>query len=121
MDESKWGQDIAPFEGEISRCSRYLDAAVGLLADKAILEVELLATVQYAWCALVASGEEGSESEVTEFIRAWSQEKEEKFPPERVRFALNLLQESGWLGPGRPDRPSPLADPSPVPGEVLLA
>lgn len=121
LDEAAWLKVIEPLAGEIAEYSKYLDAAVDLLKGWPLPEVELLATVQYGWCELVAGGLEGSPEEVEEYVQQWSQEKRRKFPPERIRGALELLRRSGWLGPLGPGKPSPLLDPVPEAGEAVFA
>lgn len=121
LDEAAWTEAVEPFRKDVEQNSKYLDAAVDLLKHRSIEEAELLATVQYGWCMVVASGGLGDEVEVQEYVARWSKEKKEKFTPEHVRKALEELGEAGWLGPSAPGKPSPLVDPAPEPGHAVLA
>lgn len=121
LDIDDWLEAIQPMLADIEPYSKYLQTAVDLLNGRSLVDVELLATVQYAWCSLIASGLEGTEAEVIDFVHQWSKEKQAKFPADRVREALGILLKAGWLGPLGPGHPSPLIDPVPIEGEAVLS
>src|SRR5207249_1207813 len=60
LDEKGWQEATSEFRQDIDHYSTYLNASVNLLKNRSLRDVELLATVQYAWCALVVSGAEGN-------------------------------------------------------------
>jgi uncharacterized protein YwgA len=120
LDEPAWMKAIEPHKAALEAHDKYIEAAVDLLLNRPLEEVELLATVEYGWARLVGSGEEGSEDQVERFVSEWSEEKRERFPRSRVRHALEILHARGWLGPTAAEAPSPLVEPNPAPGNVLL-
>ncbi|MBI4865062.1 MAG: macro domain-containing protein [Candidatus Riflebacteria bacterium] len=99
LDMDAWQQDVSSCRELLEHSRKSLERAVQILAGASLHEAELLATVLYAWNALVCSGELGAEKEVIDFIQHWSPEKKDKFTEADVIQALESLDADGWLGP----------------------
>lgn len=121
LDEEAWLRSLEPLSDELSALRHYIDSAVALLHGHSLDEAELLSTVQYAWCADVASGGAGRLEDICDFVATWSEEKRLRFPEEHVERALCLLDDAGWLGPKGPGDTSPLCQPEPETGVEMLA
>jgi O-acetyl-ADP-ribose deacetylase (regulator of RNase III)/uncharacterized protein YwgA len=119
LDEEAWQRDVSPRRGLLERSRRSLERAVQILAGASLRDAELLATVLYAWDALVCSGELGAAEEVIDFIHHWSQEKKEKYTKADVVRALESLDSDGWLGPREGEADSEIRT-STIQGALLL-
>jgi len=120
LDEPAWYKAIQPLADELKPYSKYIDASVDLLKGRPLDEVELLATVQYAWCDLISAGLSGTDGEIGDYIHSWSREKQDKFSSTLIGRALSTLQGQGWLGPGEKNGISPLLNPAPQRGTATF-
>jgi O-acetyl-ADP-ribose deacetylase (regulator of RNase III)/uncharacterized protein YwgA len=95
LDEQEWLYAIHDFENGLPEIRRKILAAIEIIKEHSNLEeTELLSTVLFAWCALLASGSIGSQEEVIEFIDSW---KPKKFYKEKIIDAFEQLNRIGWL------------------------
>jgi O-acetyl-ADP-ribose deacetylase (regulator of RNase III)/uncharacterized protein YwgA len=101
LDEKAWLETIKKFKNELTTYRKAILAAIDLLANRSLEDVELLATAMYGWSRLVSSGEIGNEREVIDYIKQWSKEKQDKFDNEQISKALEILTDYGWLGPSQ--------------------
>lgn len=96
LDEQAWLEHIEKLDVDLKQAREKIHRAVNFLKKYTLKDIELFATVLSTWCSIVLRGDIGEVDEIVAYIEHW---KAEKFTPEQIKNALDILIKDGWIDP----------------------